>query len=358
MPRATCGVEQGQYGGLHGRLDDLGDASLVSLARAVNAFREANGEDVTRLFLYDLAPENFWPEVAPASPVALAFFGDRLRIEVRTERPPQAPERAELHRVLAPLLRRGNAFMSATRTSEVFGVEEVGLVFAPLSLRAKRLRDAFDLALEAKALGEAVLARGSLDAHAVADLVRVGKADLLVGQRESQVFDAKSAPYPLDADPGRFELAKDVAAFANTGRPAVIVLGLRTKRDHQGDRVSAAPGLPKDMLSPGRYRQVVASWVYPPPERVSFTWHGEEKGFLVVLIPAQPAELQPFLVRRARLGRGLSKEQFTLPVRDGEDTSFRDIGRLHALMVAGRAALANSRNDASAGETGGPRALK
>lgn len=169
-------------------------------------------------------------------------------------------------------------------------------------------------------------------------------ADLLVGQRESEVFDAKSAPYPLDADPGRFELAKDVAAFANTGRPAVIVVGLKTKRDQQGDWVSAPRPVPKDMLRPDRYRKVVASWVYPPPERVSFTWYGEEKGFLVVLIPSQPAELLPFLVRRARLESGLSEEQFTLPVRDGEDTSFRDISRLHALIVAGRAALANSRD--------------
>lgn len=234
--------------------------------------------------------------------------------------------------------------MSATRWSEVFGIEEIDLVFAPLSLRAKRLRDAYELALEAKTLADAVLARGALDAHAVADLVRVGKADLLVGQRESEVFDAKAAPYPLDLDEGKFELAKDVAAFANTGRTAAIVLGLKTKRDHQGDWVSVPRRLPKNMLSPGRYQQVVASWVYPPPERVSFTWHGEEKGFMVVLIPSQPAELQPFLVRRARLGRGLSEAQFTVPVRDGEDTSFRDIGRLHALMVAGRAALANSGN--------------
>ena len=345
MPRATREVERDRSGNLHGRLDDLFDASLVSLARAVNAFREANSEDVTRLFLYDLASEDFWPEVAPVSPVAVAFFGDRLRIEISTKRPPEAPERPQLHRVLAPLLRRGNAVMSATRTSEVFGVEEIDLVFAPLTLRANRLRDVYHLAIDARDLAEAVLARGALDAHAIADLVRVRRADLLVGQRESQVFDAKSGYYQLDDDDGKLELAKDVAAFANTGRSAVIVLGLRTRGDHQGDRVSAAPGLPKERLQPGRFRQVVASWVYPPPEGMSFLWHGEEKGFLVVLIPSQPSELQPFLVRRGRLGRSLSEEQFTLPVRQGEDTSYRDIGRLHSLLVAGRAALAGPGSD-------------
>ena len=324
--------------GLHGRLADLSEASLVSLARSVNAARRP-GEDVLRVWLHDVVPDEFWPDVAPLSPVRLVFFGDQLRVEVETHRPATATERPPLQRALTPLLHRDGASLTAIKSGEAFGTESIVLVFTPHELRTKRVATVFYLALRARQLADTVLARGALDAEAVVDLVHAD-AELLIGQRESGIFDAKSQPYHLDDDDGKFELAKDVAAFANTGRPAAIVVGLRTRPDHQGDLVAAVPRVARESAPPSRIRSLLNSWVYPPPRGVSVRWHGDTRGLLTILVPAQPSELEPFFVRRARLGRGLTAEHMTLPVREDEETVYRDIGRVHALIVAGRAALA------------------
>jgi hypothetical protein len=52
--------------------------------------------------------------------------------------------------------------------------------------------------------------------------------DSILGTNESNWVDFKSAPYGLDNDRSRWELAKDVSAFANVGASA-IVIGFETE---------------------------------------------------------------------------------------------------------------------------------
>ena len=53
--------------------------------------------------------------------------------------------------------------------------------------------------------------------------------DKLVGEVETTWFDAKDQPYDIDTDIGKRELARDVAAFANSGG-GVVIIGLRTAK--------------------------------------------------------------------------------------------------------------------------------
>ena len=84
------------------------------------------------------------------------------------------------------------------------------------------MADCLDLAQVVTLILDAVLGSGAFDRSAVADLVRAGRPDLLIGQPENQWFDAKRGPYVIRGDGARFEFAKDVAAFANTGGGLIV----------------------------------------------------------------------------------------------------------------------------------------
>jgi len=77
---------------------------------------------------------------------------------------------------------------------------------------------------------------GELDAWPNHRLSRARRGEPLVGTEESDQLDFKLAPYVLDAPHQKWELAKDVAAFANR-RGGVIVIGYSdrtsTKRDYR-----------------------------------------------------------------------------------------------------------------------------
>jgi len=70
---------------------------------------------------------------------------------------------------------------------------------------------------------------GELDAWPNHRLSRARRGEPLVGTEESDQLDFKLAPYVPDAPHQKWELAKDVAAFANR-RGGVIVIGVHTER--------------------------------------------------------------------------------------------------------------------------------
>jgi hypothetical protein len=57
----------------------------------------------------------------------------------------------------------------------------------------------------------------------------LGHAKVLIGQREGSWFDGKSAPYQLTTEEQKWELAKDVGAFANSETGSLIVVGAKTQ---------------------------------------------------------------------------------------------------------------------------------
>jgi len=63
----------------------------------------------------------------------------------------------------------------------------------------------------------------------IIDCLARGEENRLAGIEESDQLDFKLAPYVLDAPHQKWELAKDVAAFANR-RGGVIVIGIQTER--------------------------------------------------------------------------------------------------------------------------------
>ena len=67
---------------------------------------------------------------------------------------------------------------------------------------------------------------------------------------------------------------------------------------------------------------------------------GQGLGIVVIEIPPQAPELQPFFVKRTEIEGRLRTERLGVPVRLGADTNHWDVAQLHALVVAGRAVFA------------------
>jgi len=332
---------------LFARLDDVEATSLTSLVHATRRLRESLDEDVThlRLYPYGIPPQSFWPSQWDPLPVTITFFGeDQVRVSIALE-PQRVLDEPGLG-TFSPL--QG---LAARRGIHVSGVGypsvasrgrlEPSLAVPP---RGRTVADCLDLAHDVTLLLEAVLGSGGFHRSAVADLIRAGRPDLLIGQPENQWFDAKRTPYIFGDVGARFEFAKDVAAFGNTGG-GLIVCGLSTTAEAQGDVVRAVRPFDLSLVNRRTMQDVIRGWIHPTPINVRIELietDGSGRGIVLVEIPEQPPQVLPLLVARGHLGRGLSTQQMCLPVRDGEETDYSSVGEIHALLVAGRVAFASS----------------
>ena len=137
----------------------------------------------------------------------------------------------------------------------------------------------------------------------ITDLLATGRFDSFVGEVESEYFDAKDQPYQAD-DPGKFEMVKDVCAFANASG-GYILIGLRTKHSavHHGDEVEKVRVVLQTRVNTTQYVNILDDWCYPAVEGLAVRFHPLEgdptKGLVAIAIPRQRDELKPFLIRRS-----------------------------------------------------------
>jgi hypothetical protein len=345
---AATDIELGSDDNLYARIADVRDVSIASLARAAAELRGDMAEDVTTLYFSDVPADRFFPDHIPVSATSLKFFNDQVRVMVDTENPAlhSAPPIRELFPVLRTLLRRHGAHLGATHSGDaIAGGLSLGVAVNYPRLR-RTASDVLAFGRDAKLLLDAALGSGgALDPGVVADLIRGGRADLLVGQRESAWLEAKAQPYGLPAEEERFELAKDVASLANADG-GLILIGAKRRTDRNGDRLGPVTEIPLELFNTRSYRDTIRKWIYPRPEKVTtevIAGSRSTHGLMLIEIPRQPEELKPFLVMGSVLSRRhRSDVHLTVPVRDGEDTAHYDAGRIHALLSAGRAALSSA----------------
>ncbi len=180
------------------------------------------------------------------------------------------------------------------------------------------------------------------DAASAASVIRARHPELLVGTFESEWLDAKRSPYRLDRQSGQYELAKDVASFANA-RGGLILIGAKTKGRLKGDEITKVNGCVLADAAPDRLRPVVQKRVYPRIEGVKIEQiplSSSDRGVVLIEVPCQAESQKPFLVVGTRNGDQVSELGFTYAVREGEDTEAPRIEVVHQLIRAGKAGLA------------------
>lgn len=135
------------------------------------------------------------------------------------------------------------------------------------------------------------------------DVVKVLETGILsefIGWPEGSHFEAKSEPYDLDSSLGRYELAKDISAFANTGG-GCLVIGLATVKaeGREIDMVGSLSLIAPDAVEKSRYVGVLREYVYPRIAGldVRFFPHAKENdGVVCIFVPPQSQDSRPFLI--------------------------------------------------------------
>jgi predicted HTH transcriptional regulator len=131
----------------------------------------------------------------------------------------------------------------------------------------------------------------------------------LVGRAEDVQFEAKGQHYDLLTEHGRFELAKDVTAFANT-TGGHLLIGLVTERPEntQLDVVSRIDLIAPEIFNEQTILGCVRTYVFPRVVGITAEFIAavpDTAGIIVIRVPPQPEDAKPFLVLRVVEGGGL-----------------------------------------------------
>lgn len=123
----------------------------------------------------------------------------------------------------------------------------------------------------------------------------------ILGTPESGWVDFKSQPYLLSTDRGAWELCKDVAGLANANG-GCIVIGISTEKDENdaSERAHSLRPVPVARCNRDQHRDRIVAGIFPVIDGLQLAAYPsstEGAGYLVVYVPAQSADLRPFLVR-------------------------------------------------------------
>lgn len=258
------------------------------------------------------------------------------------------PDEQAIQGLAAPMLRReGMSIVEIYISEEKWG----WVIWLTLEVPTRR-RSVADVLRRAD-LVAGLIAGGypaEFDMASAASVIRARHPELLIGVFESQWLDAKSSPYRLDQKGDQYEIAKDVASFANADG-GLILIGAKTKRRPAGDEINSVNGCVLSDASPAVLRSVVGRRVYPRieglrVEQVSLS--SKDRGVVLIEIPGQAEAPKPFLVVGTKSGNRVSELGFTYAVREGEGTEAPRIEIIHQLIRAGKAGLDGSSSQVEA----------
>lgn len=281
--------------------------------------------------------------IPPTSPAI--FLDDEEKIWSRCAiRREDRPAPTDIRRLLGAFLGRNGA--AAKIEVEEFEEHEGRGFTLTVDLnrgfpRGATVADAWRLAEEARAL-IGVAEGGELPRAGAVDLLRAGRWDTFLGQAESEWLEAKGAPYdhlqPRMGPNWRYELAKDVAAFANSPDGGLIVLGMVTKDEGGGDVIRGRKEFDLKRVQVPAYRRYVAQLVYPQVEGFEVTRiNGTRAGYglAVLTIPPQAESSRPFLVRGVLRAGQVLGSHLLWPVRQADETALLDIAAVHDRLRLG-----------------------
>jgi hypothetical protein len=250
----------------------------------------------------------------------------------------------EAEAVLAPFLKRLGATAKvssgSTERHEVPGFK-IEVEIRPKFHRGATLLDAWRIGEDAAALIE-VVEGDEIPRSMALDLLRSGRWGVFKGQPELDWFEAKGAPY---AEANRhlgknwkYELAKDVAAFANSPEGGFIVIGMTTEDEGDGEVITGFREFDLKRVTAGSYGNYVAQHVYPRVEGfevVRLPGRERGRGIAALVIPRQDPSNLPFLVRGLVRDGEILGSHVLWPVRLGDQTAILDANGLHARLRLG-----------------------
>jgi len=172
-------------------------------------------------------------------------------------------------------------------------------------------------------------------------IVNSGDFDSLIGSTESEFFDCKREAYNLKIDAAKYELAKDVSAFANAGG-GYILIGIETKKSDKTfyDEITAIHSLNENICNPKQFIDIISDWIYPKLRDIVAKWcptkENPDKGIFVINIPNQSGINKPFLIKRTLQDTGrISEVLFGYSERKQERNEPKTVAELYQILRDG-----------------------
>lgn len=171
----------------------------------------------------------------------------------------------------------------------------------------------------------------------------------LIGLDEDQWFEGKQrGAYALETPSGRYELAKDVCAFANS-EGGYLLIGL--KMDHlieeNTDRVRELDLCRNLEFDAGKYEGIISELIHPRCSDLRVSWIAQssqpELGLGVIEIPVQPNERKFFLTAKVVEDDDRMREiVFGLSIRKKSASEPMAIEQLYTMMQKGKSPIAET----------------
>lgn len=284
-------------------------------------------------------------EDGPVGPVSFTADDDGLIMRLVHVTSNYIDDEAELfeqtQRILAPLLARHRMWLVSTYW-ELAHKAGPWIAYIEISFhnRGRIVVDLVRVGLDVLAL-LGVADEGNPGREQIADLLRAGHAQALIGQAENHWLEAKSQHYDLNSTIGKISLAKAVARFANAEHGGLIVVGIKTKTIEGGQdvlrKVTPLPHIPGISR---KYQAILKNHLYPPVDGLQIETITYKDGeFMLLHIPPQPEDLKPFLVHGAIIDGESDCTFISIVRRRGDDAIPTTPAMIHSTIAAGRALL-------------------
>lgn len=333
---------------------DLSRTPVTDLRRAMlRAGRQEMMPDQVLVAVDGL--EEFDEDYVPVEPVSFEVVPDgRFAVRVQIDLPPDVDPFEEMPAVSAavrPYLDRCRASILEEEPVYPFAAESL-LLSAPT--RGKTMLDLFMFGEGVYLLASALLTR-SPDRTTLRDLILADHADVVIGQRENEWFDAKTDHYLYGrGEEGKVKLARAVAQFCNGEEGGMVVVGMKTTKapGRIGEEVAKLTPVPITGSTVRQYRDALEKHLFPFPEGLTIdavpATGTVGRGYVLISLPPQPEEMKPYLVHGAFVHGKVEGSYFTIVRRSGEDGLPVHAAQVHNMLVTGRALLRHGLTPASA----------
>jgi hypothetical protein len=208
--------------------------------------------------------------------------------------------------------------------------------FAP-SLRG---RDVHGLIRLGEGIGALLTAAhgGSVSRATALDLLRAGRADLLLGLPEGHWLDVKQQPYDVRTPEGQISLARAVSRFANAEAGGLLIIGMKARKVPGGEQVAAVTAFPASGADIRRHEQAIEGRVFPLVDNLVIEQVPAPGGdsLIVIDVPPQHEDLKPFLVTGAIVDGKVEGAFISIVRRRGEASVPISAPAIHAYLAAGR----------------------
>lgn len=173
--------------------------------------------------------------------------------------------------------------------------------------------------------------------------------DSLIGLQEDAWLEAKGGkPYDLDTPEGRYELAKDVAAFAN-GTGGLIIIGLQTTRpaEAQTEVIAGYDLCAQEGFDAERYASLIEEYIHPKIEGLNVRWipanRERTQGLGIIEVPPQNPDRQYFLIANV-VDAGSKIRQFVFGIvrRNESSNDPFTIAQLYRYTQSGKSSIAQA----------------